>query len=896
MTAKFKGCLIDGVASGEVDKDLADELGEIYDDAVEALGDTLPPAEADRLAAQKVMSALERKALEGKRQDALMRRTRRAALASAAEFKRARGYTDVKDFGAGGGKPPKGGWSQGGRPPGSGPWAKGGAMADWMKELVDGEGGLAGSSGLSVKGQYQAISGSFMAKMAVLMDTFEEVSGLGLRNRALLDNIVDEAFGEDSGNAAAKALAKAWSEAAEYARVKFNAAGGSIAKLADWGLPQNHDVLAVRAAGRDAWVEATMPLLARGRMIDRVTELPFSDKRLGVILGEAWDSIVTGGAIDREAGEALGVGKLANQRQDHRFLIFDGAAKWRAYQSRFGAGDPYVAMMRHMDGMARDIARMHVLGPNPDHQFEWLARAALRDAEIEAREVGPRKGLKQPEGDVDSARRMYGLFTGELASPYGGADNLIAQAGGAVRAGLAGVNLGSAAINDFVSNPVYAAQVRAHVGLTGTPDFRAWAKHVFASSTRKTARRSGFIVESARVRHAEAIQRFLRAETVGGKIFEGANAFARMLPTWVFRASALEPNRNAARWSFQHEFMGRLFDLKDRSLADLAKGDPAEQAFGSILQARGFTPDEWDTIRAAAADSPEPGVEFLSPMAVAAHAGDELGWRVAEMIERETRQAVPEPSLWAQAQLIGTTRPGTVQGELMRSATAYRSFTVTQTYRWSREFMMRGLAAGEGGVPWHIRAAGRAAPMLLTATLSGFLAIWFKDIVKGNDPRPLWDEDPEVARERLWKVTAQAMAQGGGQGILGDFLSSVEARNGKSAPMTALGAPAGWMSDTWQLTAGNLGEAMEGKDTNAGREAARYVARYAPLSSLWWSRAAWDRAVADQLQRMVDPEAEQAFARQARRLEREQGITQWWPEGQAAPERAPDVTAVAGQR
>ena len=434
---KFRGCIAEAAAEAGLDATRRAELEEAYDDAFAAASEAVGPAEADRQAGQAVMTALERQAAEAKRHRALAIRTRRQALASAAEFKRARGYTDVRDLGGkGGGKPPGGDWSQGGQPPRSGQWREGGAMADWLKELVDGEGGVAGASGRSVKGQYQAIMASFQAKMASLMDTFEEVSGLGLRNRALLDNLVDEAFGEDTGDAAAKALAKAWAETHEYARTKFNAAGGAIGKLENWGMPQTHDTLAVRAAGRDEWVDATLPLLARGRMIDRATDLPFTDKRLRVVLGEVWDTLVSHGAVDREPGESLGQGKLANQRQDHRFLIFDGAKAWRAYQGRFGAGDPYAAMMRHLDGMARDIARMHVLGPNPDHQFEWLARAALRDAEVEQAGGAPaQRGLKQATGDVDSARRMYGLFTGELASPYG-ADNMIARAGGAVRAGL----------------------------------------------------------------------------------------------------------------------------------------------------------------------------------------------------------------------------------------------------------------------------------------------------------------------------------------------------------------------------------------------------------------------------------------------------------------------------
>jgi hypothetical protein len=445
---------------------------------------------------------------------------------------------------------------------------------------------------------------------------------------------------------------------------------------------------------------------------------------------------------------------------------------------------------------------------------------------------------------------------------------------------------------------VFAAQVRTFAGLSKFGDVKAWSDHVLSASTRQQARRAGFILESARQRHASSIRDYLRAQTVGGKIAGGANAFARLLPTWVNRAAFLQANLSAARWSFQHEFMGALVDRGAKSLPALAKStDAGEASFARILEARGISAADWDKIRATPPEAPEAGATFISPMAVARAHGEELGWRVAELIEREARNAVPEPSLWAQAQLVGNTRPGTVQGELMRSAAAYRSFSVTQTYVWSREFAQRTFDGQPGGMDWRLKAAGQAAPMLAALAFTGALAVWIKDIAKGNDPRPLWDEsDPKKGRTRALHFWGQALAQGGGQGILGDFFSSMQARNGKSAAMTALGAPAAFLSDTWNLTVGNANEALSGEDTHAGRELAWYARRYNPLASLWWARAAWDRAVIDQLQKTMDPEAQDDFDRQARKMQRDYGQGQWWPKGSVLPERAPDLAGVTGAR
>lgn len=893
MAGKFLGCISDAIAQG-LDRETAAEAREAYEDAFATAASVLGPAEADRQAGQVVLDALERKAIEAKRLRALAVRSRRTLMEGAAAYKSARGYEGVTPLGGGGARPPKDGWVQGGEPPKSGPYKAGGVSADFLKEIVDGNGGLTGSAIPSVKGRYQAIMGSFEAKLADLIEAAESATGLPIRGRAVLDNVVREAFGEETGDAAAKVLAKAWGETAEHARKVYNAAGGSIGKLERWGLPQSHDHLAMRAVGRDAWVETVTPALDPARMLDHVTGQPMRPKRLRAVLGEVYDTILTMGAVDRQPGEGLGKGMLAHRRAEARFLVFKDADSWLGYQKAFGRSDPYSAMMRHLDGMAKDSARMQVLGPNPDHQFDWMARFAERETRVEQLGGAAKEGVLNTSGRIKSAREMYRQLVGDIAGPFG-SENVAADVGSATRAALSAMQLGSAVVNDVTSNPVFAAQTRAFAGLMGRRDFRAWFDYLRSNETRASSRRTGLIFERTADRHQAAIQRVLRSQTVGGKIVNGANALARLMPSWINQASFLEVNRGAQRWAFQAEFMGAIADRAEKNLVDMGKGSEAERNFAKILKARGVTLADWDKIRATPANSDG----FVTPLAVGEAHGDELGWRLAEAIERETRNAVPEPALWAQAQLIHGTDPGTVVGEITRSAAQYRSFTVTQTYFWSQEFALRGFqagqAAGKAGMPWQLQVAMMAAPMLIATTLGGAAAVWLKDIAKGNDPRSLWDhDDPEEARKRAMRFAGMAMTQGGGQGILGDFLSSVEARNGKGAAATAFGPQLGFLSDTWNLTVGNASEALSGEDTKAGKETARYLARYSPLSSLWWTRAAWDRAVTDQLQKLVDPDAEKDFRRTARRLERELGQQQWWPEGQALPERAPALQAAVG--
>src|SRR3546814_4038563 len=66
--------------------------------------------------------------------------------------------------------------------------------------------------------------------------------------------LVRELHGQDSGNATAKAGAKVYHEVAESLRKRFNAAGGDVGRLEDWGMPHHQSQLRVAKAGKEAWV------------------------------------------------------------------------------------------------------------------------------------------------------------------------------------------------------------------------------------------------------------------------------------------------------------------------------------------------------------------------------------------------------------------------------------------------------------------------------------------------------------------------------------------------------------------------------------------------------------------------------------------------------------------
>lgn len=232
-----------------------------------------------------------------------------------------------------------------------------------------------------------AILGGAHAKMEQLLHDQRKGAVRGdLRRRqgtakAQLDNIVRELFGENTGDARASQLAGAWSDVAEDLRQRFNGAGGAIGKLEKWGMPQHHNQEALSRRGRKQWVEDVTPLLDRDKMLHPLTKERMGDDELKEALEHVWDAITTDGWMRREpSSQGFGKGALFRQHADSRFLVFRDADNWLRYQKDYGQSDPFASMMGHVSTMARDIAFMEVLGPNPGAMFTYLKQRVLKMA------------------------------------------------------------------------------------------------------------------------------------------------------------------------------------------------------------------------------------------------------------------------------------------------------------------------------------------------------------------------------------------------------------------------------------------------------------------------------------------------------------------------------------
>lgn len=720
----------------------------------------------------------------------------------------------------------------------------------------------------SVEGRRHAILGMAHAKMEDVLYNFRRSALLGdarRHNPAMLDNLVKEAFGEHTGDVAAKQLAKAWTDTTEWLRQRFNAAGGAIGKLERWGLPQHHDAKALLKAGLPEWKKQILPRLDLNRMRHPLTSQPIAPGEIDDILDGIWADIVTDGWQSREPKrQTFGRGSLANQRAEHRFLIFNSADDWLSYQRDFGGGsDPFAAMMGHVSGLSRDIAAMEILGPNPVATIEWMKQTIEREGQRAAAGLGKAISKDNPQGYAGRMQSrldaVWGSIRGSLNTP---ADSRFAAIGAGARAWITASVLGSATLS-ATSDIGTSAITRAFAGIKASGTF-ADIVSAMLPTQRREAVAAGLILDNAvHVFHTQA--RYVG--TLGGP------KWVEYLGDRVLTLSGLTPWTQSARHAFGLAFMREASEQAKRSFSSL---DPA---FASRLSQYGITPSDWDRIRGVQAHDLGRGVNILRPQEIAA-TDPRLAERYLSMILNETEYAVPSGRHRSRTIMLDQNQPGTLPGELVRSMAQFKSFGAVYAMLHGAR-MMQLLATPEN------RRTGIAYGSALVASslIFGGLSIQLKQIAAGRDPRRM--DDPA-----FWGAAA---LQGGGLGIYGDFFFSDLNRYGGGLASTLAGPVAERGTSFLNLTIGNAVELGTGQDTHAAREAVRFLRGNVPFGNIWYTRLVWERGLLDNLQYLADPDASASFKRRQRYWLNNYGQSYWWAPGTQKPQRAPDPMAAMGQ-
>ena len=733
------------------------------------------------------------------------------------------------------------------------------------------------SGRVNVESLEAKVTGYESMYLSRLMDTW---AGLGndflgfWQDRLKLVDLMKELHGERTGNALARAGAQAYLAVAEHARQAFNAAGGSIGHLDDWGNPQHHSQERVAKAGKDAWVDQIMPYLNRAKYANEFDGTPFTDAQMREFLGHAWETIATNGNNKVVPGQPRGFGSRAARHAEHRQIHFRDAESQIAYWEAFGERTAVEILSGHVKTMARDVAFVEHFGPNPNLTYQTLRDAALQRATLADPVHTPRL-----EAEAVRLDNLYDYAAGRRKPTF--RVWLKKTADAIANANVAG-KLGSSAITSFFGDKVMLEAV-SH--LNNLPIMQRWANELAMLSPtnaaeRRLLQRQGLMLDSVR----SGLQRFgddLAQSGVSGRI---ANAVMR-----ITGMQAINDLRKGA-------FGATLMDAIGHELQRGVRFDQLADSDIRVLRNYGITEADWRTWGLARLDDMGRNHTMLTPenisrisdgdliqagvisqTASAAEAEAARSSAIVKLlgsINSESEFAIVTPGWRERALFHGAVQRGTVPGEIWRSILQFKSFP------WA--FFQRGMdaVANKDGP---MSKAGMAAYILMATTVAGAMTMQSKEILAGKDPRKMMDEN-------WYKFWGAAFIYGGALGFYGDFLYSVNQTRYGSGPIEALSGPTlGPLLElalVQPLTAAR--KAIEGDETHLGAQTLFDLKGFVPMANAWYTKAAVDHLVWNQVLDALSP----GYLNNIRRRTlREYDQEWWWDVGDRAPSRAPNLGA-----
>ena len=627
-----------------------------------------------------------------------------------------------------------------------------------------------------------------------------------------------------TGSKEAQAIAQIYHKHSEALRVRQNNAGADISKLDNYSITQTHNRTKMRKDGYEAWRDTILPLLDQDRT--------FNGEDAESFLRASYDVLVTGiSKKETEPSDKLfefkGPANLAKKVSRHRVLHFKDADSSNAYRMEFGTRDLSEGMMQQIDEASRNIGLMEELGTNPK---------AMVDGLIDDFQKKYRSDKKKVMNDLD-VRRVNNFYDEISLQSQIPESPTLASVGSVARALQSMSKLGGALMSSITDLPVKAVELQNQ----GRGLFESYGI---------TVADIGRGVTDSKQKKQVATSLGVGFDGMAGDVAARFTAVDD-LPSSLSKLQRLFFKLNGLTWWTDANKRGTGLAMANH-LAQLKKtkfdklDDDIQRLFGNFE----ISPDDWDLIRKSAVKEVD-GNEYITPDAIrllddglfgkgATQKKQILEDKLRGYIVDRVDYATLTPSSREQAILNQGLRRGSVSGEISRSMMQFKSFPVTVITKLYGNLLY---GKGKADIP-------ALAQTIIMMTALGYAAMSAKDLIKGRKPRPL-------DKISTWSA---AFTQGGGMGIMGDFILGEYNRFGQTFTTTMAGPTAGTIDDLAKL----YSAARDGDDTAA--KSLNFLINSAPFANLFYLRPALNHMMLYQMQESVNPGY---LRRMERRIEKE---------------------------
>lgn len=729
------------------------------------------------------------------------------------------------------------------------------SASEVVDRMVAAHGDMSGIQ--SIDSKARAIASVYRGE---LVDFYTNVKGgLGIFTDAdLVQKIVRERFNDNTGDPLAKKISDKMGEVFEGMRERFNRAGGDIGKLDDWGLPQTHSLEKIVLAGKQAWVQKAESLIDTSKYVHEDGTY-YSQQEIRELLEYSFDTLSSNGANKTEIGRQSfgGNSKVTSRHSESRVLHFKDAESWMEYQAEFG-GMPFVDLIEaHVNGLSKDIAMVENLGSSPKNAMRILMDAA--------EQKDWQKGIDA--NDTSKSRKRAQTMFDEFSGQNTPQSEVLANMGLAYRSMNVASMLGGTTISSVTDQAMIAKTASIH-GIAYRKTFGELISQLNPKNKedRQLAHSLGLATE-------EMLGSIARWSDDGLTSVHGkSQKLARVssgIASQVMRISGLNALTAASKVGFTKMLMHKYGTLtRSKAWADLDALDR------ELIEKTGLNERAWEVMRLADPVVDRKGNQLMSARSIyeipdsdltrfgdPQKVRDEVATQFQAHLLDEQGMAVVEAGLRERTWMSAGQRKGTGMGELVKSMLQFKSFPAAFLMRHGSRAMAQDGVKGK---------AAYGVSLFAMTTLLGALAVQLKELANGNDPSTMWDSDDPQKAMNFWTRSA---IQGGGLSILGDILVAGTDTSGRSASDFMVGPLGSDVKAVLGLTVGNLTQYYDDKDTNAANEAFRLLKNKIPAQNLFYTKAATNRMIFDEMQDMIAPGYREKLLRKA---ERQHDRTRFW--------------------
>ena len=425
-----------------------------------------------------------------------------------------------------------------------------------------------------------------------------------------------------------------------------------------------------------------------------------------------------------------------------RILWFKTANDAFEYNQQVGVRDLKSQVFADILFRARSIGLMEELGPNPEATFNTLK---LHAGDI-ARKSGSLKDIKSLEDwRIDA---LWNLVTGKADIPK---SFTLAKVTAALGALAVLPRMGKVLISSL-PDQIFMGSEMLHQGFSMLDKLVAHWKSIFGTSKemRETLYLMGVGLEGI---IGDVASRYTAMTTVTGRLHWATQKLFKYngMNMWTdFHKSAMAEMMSAHLGLYADSTWNNVPEDLRHLLNQYAIGEP-----------------EWEIIRKTAWT--RKGRKYISPEKVEDR---EIQTSLRAYFIDRVDTAIPTPDAGVRIyQTGGGLQVGTPAGDAARLIMRLKAFPITVLTRvLAREIYGRGNRSFREFLLHDHRGKWRVAQLIFLTTLAGYLSGAIKDILSGRTPKKIVQEDRDGNLKINHKVILAAMAQGGGVGIMGDYL------------------------------------------------------------------------------------------------------------------------------